>query len=336
MTSDGRRTAPRCADTDAKVTSLNSWPCAARLSTESDELLDAPEGCTGVVLAPPAGTKNPAIMYCSEYCRLVADVVRYRRRVEAEQRHKRVPDGELVLIALWRKESDVIAGSFYQVRLTADEREALFQAKGRFCVRCGAPATDVDHIDPAGGNELANLQPLCQACHLDKTTVDGGMRNVPPAVAREAERQLIRLLSPTVFASATLSGIGRVCVTADEPLARYAAYLERVYGMTPRACDDPEGWRARERTIRKERFAELRDAVPHGLTTENRRTNIGVTAGKESQMARNEVTGEKAGKAASKTMRNPKANKDEKSAAGSALTQRPPKGKGKAAGGRKK
>ncbi len=40
-------------------------------------------------------------------------------------------------------------------------------------------------------------------------------------------------------------------------------------------------------------------------------------------MARNEVTGKSAGTAASKTMRNLKATEPEKSAAASALTQRP-------------
>ena len=40
-------------------------------------------------------------------------------------------------------------------------------------------------------------------------------------------------------------------------------------------------------------------------------------------MAKNEVTSEKAATAASKTLRDPKASKAAKSAAGSALTQRP-------------
>ena len=41
-----------------------------------------------------------------------------------------------------------------------------------FCQRCGAPATDVDHIRPlrsGGTHDLANLQPLCHSCHSRKT-----------------------------------------------------------------------------------------------------------------------------------------------------------------------
>lgn len=41
----------------------------------------------------------------------------------------------------------------------------------------------------------------------------------------------------------------------------------------------------------------------------------------------NEQTGKKAGTSASKVLRDPKASKDAKSAAGSALSQRPPKKK---------
>lgn len=46
-------------------------------------------------------------------------------------------------------------------------------------------------------------------------------------------------------------------------------------------------------------------------------------------MAKNEQTGKKAGTAASKTLRDDRTAKDSKTAAGSALSQRPDKGKGK-------
>jgi hypothetical protein len=50
---------------------------------------------------------------------------------------------------------------------------------------------------------------------------------------------------------------------------------------------------------------------------------------KEVIMAKNETTGSKAGKAASKTLRGTGTKADAKTAAGSALTQRPDKGKKK-------
>ncbi len=41
-----------------------------------------------------------------------------------------------------------------------------------WCVRCGARATDVDHIRPrrqGGSDDDSNLQALCHACHSAKT-----------------------------------------------------------------------------------------------------------------------------------------------------------------------
>lgn len=47
----------------------------------------------------------------------------------------------------------------------------------------------------------------------------------------------------------------------------------------------------------------------------------------EARMAKNEQTGDKAGKSASKVLRDERTGKDSKSAAGSALSQRPDKKK---------
>ncbi len=50
------------------------------------------------------------------------------------------------------------------------------------CVRCGAPATDVDHIIPHRGNQalfwdVNNWQALCHSCHSRKTQKeDAGKR----------------------------------------------------------------------------------------------------------------------------------------------------------------
>ena len=51
------------------------------------------------------------------------------------------------------------------------QRERVFALKGRTCVYCGNPATEVDHLDPVaagGGDELANLVPACARCNRRK------------------------------------------------------------------------------------------------------------------------------------------------------------------------
>jgi len=45
------------------------------------------------------------------------------------------------------------------------------------CVRCGVPATDVDHIVPrsrGGGDDFENLQAMCRSCHSRKTSQEDG------------------------------------------------------------------------------------------------------------------------------------------------------------------
>ncbi|HRW25566.1 MAG TPA: HNH endonuclease signature motif containing protein [Spirochaetia bacterium] len=59
------------------------------------------------------------------------------------------------------------------------------------CCRCGAPATDVDHIIPHQGREeyafnLDNLQSMCHACHMAKTRADRGRRPIAPSEKIEA------------------------------------------------------------------------------------------------------------------------------------------------------
>lgn len=50
-----------------------------------------------------------------------------------------------------------------------------YLSKHPVCVRCGRPATEVDHIIPladGGTHHEDNLQPLCKPCHSRKTNED--------------------------------------------------------------------------------------------------------------------------------------------------------------------
>lgn len=55
---------------------------------------------------------------------------------------------------------------------------ANFLAHNPYCVHCGAPGNEVDHIVPHRGNRALfentnNLQTLCKSCHSRKTIAGG-------------------------------------------------------------------------------------------------------------------------------------------------------------------
>ena len=64
------------------------------------------------------------------------------------------------------------SAKFYHSKQWQDMRKAVL-ADEPFCRICGRPAKIVDHIQPIrqGGAtlDIANLQPLCHACHNAKT-----------------------------------------------------------------------------------------------------------------------------------------------------------------------
>jgi 5-methylcytosine-specific restriction endonuclease McrA len=70
-------------------------------------------------------------------------------------------------------------------------RAACFAQYGRKCWRCGAPATEADHVKPVvlgGADTLANLRPSCKRCNSRAGAIVGnklrGMRRhglMPPA-----------------------------------------------------------------------------------------------------------------------------------------------------------
>jgi 5-methylcytosine-specific restriction endonuclease McrA len=74
-------------------------------------------------------------------------------------------------------------GSTRRVRLPKDWpliRARILARDGHACTwddsgrRCGAPATDVDHIVPNDDHSDANLRALCRAHHQIKSSAEGG------------------------------------------------------------------------------------------------------------------------------------------------------------------
>jgi 5-methylcytosine-specific restriction endonuclease McrA len=52
----------------------------------------------------------------------------------------------------------------------AKTRAMVLKRDGGRCVRCGAPANQVDHIGRRDNHMLENLQSLCATCHQRKTS----------------------------------------------------------------------------------------------------------------------------------------------------------------------
>lgn len=45
----------------------------------------------------------------------------------------------------------------------------MFALFGPYCYLCGAQATAIDHIVPGDNHDIANLAPICDDCHEQKT-----------------------------------------------------------------------------------------------------------------------------------------------------------------------
>lgn len=162
-------------------------------------------------------------LFCGDFCRFMAESIRYERGVTRDGRIAQ----EDVQDAVQIRRTLVFSGKTYQRRLDQDQRQAALQAKGEKCLICGEPATEVDHIDGAGGNELSNLQPLCSQCHLAKTIA-----------SFETVDQVALLLDPKY----------------EGYLERMHDYEDRVTSPTPkRLCDNEIAWPTSWRMIAKER-----------------------------------------------------------------------------------
>lgn len=105
-------------------------------------------------------------LFCSPWCKESASSVRYFRRVHRDGRF-RDPD---VQEAVRTRLAFLAAGGYEALgrNLSPQTRDAVKARAGGLCQECGAPGTDIDHIEDSSP-DLENLQLLCRACHNAKT-----------------------------------------------------------------------------------------------------------------------------------------------------------------------
>lgn len=133
--------------------------------------------------------------FCSLACWSVADIVRYRRSVQA-----RYPDGapDDVAEAVRTKMAHVLGGGYDKKarRLTPARREEVWTRDGGKCVLCGDGGDEIDHIE-GPSSELSNLRLLCRPCHSQVTR-----SHFQPIADDDLERKtlvaeiLVRVASP--------------------------------------------------------------------------------------------------------------------------------------------
>lgn len=106
-------------------------------------------------------------LFCGEFCRQVADFVRYSRGVIRDPR--RASDSDV--IEAIRVRMAILIGGGYPTggrHLSPEQRATIIERDGGKCRECGAPANEIDHI--AGSSaDPSNLQLLCHDCHMTKT-----------------------------------------------------------------------------------------------------------------------------------------------------------------------
>lgn len=158
--------------------------------------------------------------YCSLNCSSTAKAVRYGRQKAAEWRGQQMPED--IRYALRIKIAHALNGGYDEDarRLPADTRQAVHNRDRSRCVLCGAPGTEIDHID-GPDSSLTNLRLLCTPCH--RTVTEAHLRPVTESRHLELRDAIItRINSPEPI---------RPC---DEPNWNWRAWC-RTHGLA-----DPE------------------------------------------------------------------------------------------------
>lgn len=106
-------------------------------------------------------------LFCGEFCRQLADFVRYSRGAIRDPARANDPE----VIEAIRVRMAILIGGGYPTgdrHLSPEQRASIIGRDGGKCRECGASANEIDHI--AGSSaDPSNLQLLCHECHMAKT-----------------------------------------------------------------------------------------------------------------------------------------------------------------------
>ena len=137
------------------------------------------------------------LLYCSPGCQYFARVIRHIRVLVDSG----VPLNEGQIIGIGQQAYPWVSnGQGYYRYVPKATRLEVFARDEQTCQSCGAPATDIDHIE-GGSAELENLQALCAKCNRQKM-----LSNLVP-ITDESKRQEIAIR------------IGRIAEYVANPIA---------------------------------------------------------------------------------------------------------------------
>src|SRR5438270_12357859 len=141
----------------------------------------------------PIADPKPPYLFCSEWCRQIADYVRYHRRILKDGR---VNDPE-VMEALRIKRAFVVSGGYDAKgrELKPEVRALIIQRDKGLCYVCGQPGNEIDHTfehKEVDKNDPMNLRLICHKCHIEKT--EKGLRAISE-IEDDEERQRLEALS---------------------------------------------------------------------------------------------------------------------------------------------